>query len=121
MARSRSRRGTPLPFSSVQRSASSVVRSSPSPTTTASRKSASGSGWVAVGPPATTIGPPSPRSAERSGTPPRSSIMRMFEYVSSNWSEKPTTSKSRSGRALSSDTSGSPRARSSRSMATHGA
>ena len=38
----------------------------------------------------------------------------MFVYVSSNWSEKPTTSKSRSGRALSSDTSGSPRARSSR-------
>ncbi len=44
-----------------------------------------------------------------------------FVYVSSNCSEKPTTSKSESGRALSADTSGSPRARSSRSMSTHGA
>ena len=82
--------------------------------TMASRNGASGSGCVAVGPPAMTSGSSSPRSAARSGMPPRSSIVRMFVYVSSNWSEKPTTSKSRSGRALSSDTSGRPRARSSR-------
>ena len=43
------------------------------------------------------------------------------DYVSSNWSENPTTSKSLSGRAASSETSGSFRARSSRSMSIHGA
>ncbi len=48
-------------------------------------------------------------------------MVRMFVYVSSNWSEKPTTSKSRSGRALSQLTRGRPRVRSSASMSVHGA
>ena len=42
-------------------------------------------------------------------------------YVSSNWSEKPTTSKSRSGRALSSERSATPCSRSFASMSVQGA
>jgi hypothetical protein len=45
----------------------------------------------------------------------------MFVNVSSYCSEKPITSKSRSGRWLSSDTSGKFRARSSASMSSQGA
>ena len=105
--RSRAARGTPRFLRSVQRSATSVARSSPSPTTTASRKVASGSGWVAVGPPARTSGSSSPRAraSERDAAEvEHGQDVRVGEL---ELQEKPTTSKSDSGRALSSDTSGS--------------
>ncbi len=74
----RSARGTPARLSRTQVSATSVAFSSPSPMTKASKNGATGSGWVAVGPPPSTSGSPSPRSADRSGTPPRSSMVRML-------------------------------------------
>ena len=61
------------------------------------------------------------RASERIGMPPSSSIVKMLVKVISNWSEKPTTSKSESGRADSSVTSGSERSRSAASRSNQGA
>jgi len=87
----------------------------------ASMNGATGSGCDAVGPPTSTSVASSARSAVRSGMRPRSSSVSMLVNVSSYCSEIPTTSNSHSGRWVSSETSGSPRARSSASMSVHGA
>ena len=84
-------------------------------------KGAIGSGWVATGPPAMTSGCSGPRSWLRIGIPPSSSMLRTFVKVSSYWSEKPTMSKSASGRRVSRLMSGSLCSRSFASMSGQGA
>ncbi len=95
--------------------------SSASPRNAASMNGAIGSGCDATGPPTSTSVASAARSHARSGIPPRSSSVSTLVYVSSYWSEMPSTSNSWSGRWRSSETSGSPRARSSASMSSHGA
>src|SRR5688572_627169 len=95
--------------------------SSPSPMNAASMNGATGSGCDATEPPTRTSGASSARSAARSAMPPSSSNVSMLVNVSSYCSEIPTTSNPASGVWLSSDTSGTPCARSSASMSSHGA
>ena len=85
-----------------------------------SMNGASGSGLEADGPPAITIGSSSPRSADRSGMPARSSVSSTFEYVSSACSVIPTRSHSRTGRHDSSVNSGTPSRRMASAMSGHG-
>ena len=69
-------------------------------------KSAIGSGLSARASPAMTIGSLSRRSADRIGTPARSSIVRTFVTHSSYASEKPRMSKSPIAQRLSQPNSG---------------
>jgi hypothetical protein len=97
------------------------MTSSPSPMTNRSTKSASGSGLNVQCPPATTSGSVGERSAERTGTPARSTQLRRFVKTSSALRLNASRSKSEAARCVSTENSGNPRDRSWPSMSAHGA
>ena len=66
------------------------------------------------------MGSPSARSAVRSGMPARSSVSSTLVAASSWGSVMPTTSKSATGRQLSSENSGTPSSRMRSAMSTAG-
>ena len=80
-----------------------------------------GSGLQAQGPPATTSGERPVRSLERTGSPARSSMLRMAVKLSSYCSVKPMKSKSVTASRLSSPKRGIRCSRISRSRSSPGA